>query len=426
MFYFAAKSRSQEAFLSVVLLTVIGMSAITESIGLSGTLGAFLAGISLSETRYRYQVEADVAPFRGMLLGLFFVTVGFSIDLRFVAARPLLVAKVVTALITLKAGTLTALSLALGIPAAASVRVGLLLAQSGEFAFVAFGLANKLRILDPLTTKVLLTASAISMAATPALSVAGTAIADRIERAQRRRGVDISLRDDKSVVMDSDAAVVVCGYGRVGKVVCELLEAKLQKYVVFDVDPKKATNARAAKKPVFFGDLSRPEVLEYFHVGSARLIVVAISEKSAANKVVVTLRRLYPNVEIIVRAADKEHQRRLNSMLKVVAMVPSLPEDSRLLSLPFAGAVLRALDYTADDVDMLLEDSRKSSLGLFEGPSLAAPAGQNFGERRARRLDENVGRGGAGRLARAARHQGPRAGARAARRRRGGGGAAAL
>ena len=125
--------------------------------------------------------------------------------------------------------------------------------------------------------------------------------------------------------------------------------------------------AGQTNKPVFFGDLGRPEVLEYFRVGGARLIVVAVAEKTAANRVVVALRRLYPDVEIIVRAADKDHQRRLNSMLGVVAMVPSLPEDSRLLSLPFGGAVLRNLGYDADDVDMLLEDTRRSSLRIFKG-----------------------------------------------------------
>ena len=179
-------------------------------------------------------------------------------------------------------------------------------------------------------------------------------------------------RDDEAAVLASkqgDDLVVVCGYGRVGRVVCELLDAKLQRYVVFDLDPQKATDARARGLPVFFGDLGRQEVLEYFKVGAAKIVVVATQDRRATNRVVVALRRLYPDLEIIARARDREHQRRLSQMLGVVAMVPTLPEDSRLLSLPFGGAVLRALSYEKAEVDALIEASRRSALGIFDGAS---------------------------------------------------------
>ncbi|KAH8073891.1 solute:proton antiporter [Aureococcus anophagefferens] len=234
-------------------------------------LGAQLvvgASLALSETRYRYQVEADVAPFRGMLLGLFFVT-------------------------------------------------------------------------EPVNNW-----------------------AAKLARRTRRE------RDDEAAVLASkqgDDLVVVCGYGRVGRVVCELLDAKLQRYVVFDLDPQKATDARARGLPVFFGDLGRQEVLEYFKVGAAKIVVVATQDRRATNRVVVALRRLYPDLEIIARAENRDHQRRLSKMLGVVAMVPALPEDSRFLTLPFGGAVLRALNYDQSDVDMLIEESRRSALGIMSG-----------------------------------------------------------
>ena len=147
----------------------------------------------------------------------------------------------------------------------------------------------------------------------------------------------------------------------------ELLDAKLQRYVVFDLDPQKATDARARGLPVFFGDLGRQEVLEYFKVGAAKIVVVATQDRRATNRVVVALRRLYPDLEIIARAENRDHQRRLNKMLGVVAMVPALPEDSRFLTLPFGGAVLRALNYDQSDVDMLIEESRRSALGIMSG-----------------------------------------------------------
>merc|ERR1712176_1457616 len=144
-----AAAQSQEAFLGVILLTVLSMSFMTEGLGLSNTLGAFLAGVLLSETRYRYQVEADIAPFRGILLGLFFVTVGFEIDVALIASNLPLVASIVSGIILIKAAIITALSLLFGLGLSTSQQTGLILSQGGEFAFVAFGLARSLGILEP-------------------------------------------------------------------------------------------------------------------------------------------------------------------------------------------------------------------------------------------------------------------------------------
>lgn len=374
LFFFAARSRSQEAFLAVVLLNVLGIASITECVGLPAALGALLAGASLSQTRYRYQIEADVAPFRGVLLGLFFATVGFSVDFGVVAARPRAALAATLGLVAAKALALVPLGLIFKLPAAAAARTGLLLAPAGEFGFVAIGLAKAFRVLDAPTARLLTTAAALSMCLTPALAQLGDRLAEPLDRLEARwRKRSRRARDDAAVAtavaQSSGDLVVVVGFGRVGRVVCELLDAKLQRYVVFDLDPYKATEARQKGKPVFFGDLGRPEVLEYFGVGAARLVVVAIADKRATNRVVVALRRLYPDLEIIARARDSEHQRRLNKMLGVVAMVPTLPEDSRLLSLPFGGAVLRALNYKKEDVDGLIEESRRSALGLFDGVS---------------------------------------------------------
>ena len=374
LFFMSAQTKSQEAFLAVVLLNVLGIASVTEAAGLPAALGALLAGASLSQTRYRYQVEADVAPFRGVLLGLFFATVGFSVDFGVVAARPRAALAATLGLVAAKAAALVPLGLFFRLPAAAAARTGLLLAPAGEFGFVAVGLAKAFKVLDASTARLLTTAAALSMCLTPGLAALGDRLAeplDRLEAAWLRRSR--RARDDaavgRAVKNAQGELVVVVGYGRVGRVVCELLDAKLQRYVVFDLDPHKATDARQRGKPVFFGDLGRPEVLEYFGVGAARLVVVAVADKRATNRVVVALRRLYPDLEIIARARDSEHQRRLNKMLGVVAMVPTLPEDSRLLSLPFGGAVLRALNYKKEDVDGLIEESRRSALGLFDGVS---------------------------------------------------------
>lgn len=358
MFYFAARSRSQEAFLSVVLLTVIAISATTEALGLTPTLGAFLAGLALSETRYRYQVEADIAPFRGLLIGLFFVTIGFSLDPTLLGNPNLWLASV--GLIATKATITSTVAYSSGSSASDSIRTGLLLAPGSGLGIVA------LRSL-PYDTSFLQTMGALSMAVTPLLASAGARASPLIDAAELRLSGKSQTERDDSLLAKNAPEVVVCGYGRVGKVVCEMLDEKLVEHICFDLEVKRATEARAKGKPVFFGDLGRPEVLEYFRVGSAKLVVVAVDGIKATNRVVVALRKLYPNLEIIARATDKEHQRRLNKMLGVVALVPSLPEGSRLLSLPFAGAVLLNLDYPKLDVDILIEEARRSALGIYDG-----------------------------------------------------------
>jgi Kef-type K+ transport system membrane component KefB len=181
MFKIVAQAQSQEAFLGVILLTVLSMSFMTEGLGLSNTLGAFLAGVLLSETKYRYQVEADIAPFRGVLLGLFFVTVGFEIDVGLILSNLPLVSSVVLGILVIKSVILTALSLAFGLSLSVSQQTGLILSQGGEFAFVAFGLARSLGILDKSTTKLMLTCVSLTMALTPAMASVGARFAKILE-----------------------------------------------------------------------------------------------------------------------------------------------------------------------------------------------------------------------------------------------------
>ena len=181
LFFFVARSSSQEAFLSIILTTVLLMSFITQGIGLSNTLGAFLAGLLLAETKYRYQVESDIAPFRGLLLGFFFITVGFSIDPRlFFTSLPQIVSLLALVLFS-KASIITALSLANGMTFSEAQQTGILNAQVGEFAFVAFAIAERSSLISPKLNKILLTTVALSMALTPFLDKAGASIASRLE-----------------------------------------------------------------------------------------------------------------------------------------------------------------------------------------------------------------------------------------------------
>lgn len=152
-----------------------------------------------------------------------------------------------------------------------------------------------------------------------------------------------------------------------GKVVCDLLDRKLVKYVGIEIDPKKAIQARNAGLPVFYGDIGRQDVAEAFNVGKAKAVVVCISDRDQANRAVIALRRFFPDVKIFSRARDKDHAERLQSTLNVAAMVPILPEDNLLLTLPFGGAVLKALGGSPEEVNAILESKRKE---VMSGKSL--------------------------------------------------------
>jgi CPA2 family monovalent cation:H+ antiporter-2 len=361
LFKTVAQARSQEAFLGVILLTVLSMSFMTEGLGLSNTLGAFLAGVLLSETKYRYQVEADIAPFRGILLGLFFVTVGFEIDVGLIMSNLPLVSSIVFGIMSIKAATTTALSLLFGLSLSTSQQTGLMLSQGGEFAFVAFGLARSLGILDTATTKLMLTSVSLTMALTPAVASLGAKIAKRLEESSDFTHY-LGQDRDANEIKESDDFVVVVGYGVVGKVVCDLLDRKFIKYVGLDIEPNKVITARNAGLPVFYGDIGRQEVADAFNVGKAKMVAICIADKQQCNRVAIALRRFYPDLKIFARAADADHATRLQNTLNVAAMVPILPEDNLLLTLPFGGAVMKSLGVSSEEVNAITEAKRKEVL----------------------------------------------------------------
>jgi monovalent cation:H+ antiporter-2, CPA2 family len=256
IFSVVARASSHEAFLSIIMTTVLLMSFVTKGIGLSDTLGAFLAGLLLSETSYRYQIESDIAPFRGLLLGLFFTTVGFSIDPSLLIQQPFKVAVALALLILGKAGIITALSSVFGIPLSSAIQAGLLNSQGGEFAFVSLGIAQRMGLLEEGLCRLLLTTVALSMALTPALAEGAALLAKRIEN---NLGLTYYSGQDKDAALQLTAElapndfVFVCGYGEVGRMVCDMLDRKFIRYIVLESSPQKAIEARNKGLPVFFG-----------------------------------------------------------------------------------------------------------------------------------------------------------------------------
>jgi len=351
VFRFGASAKSPEAFVATILVTVLTMSTLTESLGLSDTLGAFLAGVLLAETKYRHQIEADIAPFRGLLLGLFFITVGFGIDISLMTGNFWIVFFLLTGLLVIKAGVITALGRTFGINFASSQRTGLILAQGGEFAFVTLGLAQKSNILAPQIAQLVFLLVALSMAMTPFLATTGSKIASSIES---KRGLIGARKED---IVNAKDYVVVAGFGRVGQSVCELLDARLIRYMAFDTSPTKVVEARNKSLPVFFGDACRPEVLKAAGIKTPKAVVVTLDDKDGASRAVNALRREYPNIQIFVRAKDAKHQKMLQ-LGGATAIVPELLESSLLLG----GAVLLSYGTPIEEVNSLIEEARKKTL----------------------------------------------------------------
>ncbi|KOO30807.1 hypothetical protein Ctob_002401 [Chrysochromulina tobinii] len=252
-----ASARDQTSFLAITLVTVLSMAGFTAALGLSDTLGAFLAGVLLAETKYRYQIEADIAPFRGLLLGLFFITTGFAIDLKVaIASWPLILGGTLT-LLALKTAITTLVCAVGGLKLTAALRSGLLLSQGGEFSFVIFALAQQHGLLLPTQVKLLLTTVVLTMFLTPFLNELGLKASAALERSS---GKLILPSPDEAA--EKSNYVLIAGFGRVGQAVAEMLTAKLVRYKAFDMDPYKVAEARKLGLPVFFGDATRPEVLQ--------------------------------------------------------------------------------------------------------------------------------------------------------------------
>lgn len=358
-FRMVAATRSPELFVSATLLVVLGIGWLTTKGGLSLPLGAFLAGLLLSETEYRHQVEADIRPFRGLLVGLFFMTVGLSLDLALVGSRWLEVALLLLALVAGKALVLVALCLAFRQPLVDAFRVGLLLAQGGEFAFVLFGVAMAERVLPDATGKILMATVALSMAATPILARLGSLVAARMTQPVE---ADLgTLQEQAEAVSDH---VVIAGFGRVGQTVAKVLGAAAIPCVALDLDHVRVARCRAKGVPAFYGDASRVDVLAAAGAGRARAAVLTMDQPVAVDRAVAALHQHFPELRIFVRGRDPDHGRRLAES-GATAVVPEAVEAS----LQLGGIVLASIGASNQEAAQIIDQYRRGDYAGLEAIS---------------------------------------------------------
>jgi CPA2 family monovalent cation:H+ antiporter-2 len=299
-----ARLRSNELFVLNVLFVTLLLAWLTALAGLSMVLGAFLAGMLIAETEYRFRVEEDIKPFRDVLLGLFFVTVGMMLDLRLVAAEFALVALLFALLVAGKFALIGLLSRAFGSPPGTALRTALALAQGGEFGFVLLPLAGAAGVVPPGLLQALLAAMILSMVATPFVIAASDRIVLRLSRAEwMLRSLAVHRVATES--LDVERHVIVLGYGRNGQRLARLLEAEGVRFLALDLDPERVREAAAAGDPVVFADSSRREALAAAGIARAAAVVVTFADTARAVRVLAHCRDLNPSVPVIVRARDE-------------------------------------------------------------------------------------------------------------------------
>jgi len=307
-----ARRRSNELFVLNVLLVTLLLAFVTGLAGLSLVLGAFLAGMLISETEFRFQVEEDIKPFRDVLLGLFFVTVGMMLDLRLVLGEFPLVMLLFALLVGAKFALIALLSSAFGSAPGTALRVGIALAQAGEFGFVLLSLAAPTRVVPEPVLQGLLAAMILSMLATPFLIAASDRIVMRLSGAEwMLRSLELHRIAAQSIEVERH--VIVLGYGRNGQRLARLLDAEGVRYVALDLDPERVREAALAGDAVVFADSSRREALVAAGIARAAGVVVTFADVDAAVRVLAHIHALNPAVPVIVRARDEDDIPRLTA-----------------------------------------------------------------------------------------------------------------
>lgn len=350
-----AATRTPEVFAATNVFLVLFTGWATAQAGMSMALGAFLAGLLLADSEYRHQVEADIQPFRGLFLGLFFMTVGMGIDLARVVDQAGVVLAILVALLTAKAAILFGIMRLFGHGSRRAGHVALLLSQGGEFAFVILGLAMSLGVVERDIGQTLLPAVAISMALTPLFAWLGR----RMDQPQPQHFEDAPSLDQGTVEVSDH--VLVAGFGRVGWTVCQVLARNDVPYLAVDNDPKRVQQGRKAGMPVYYGDASRPSVLEAGGLERARAVVVTLDQPGTAERAVATIRINDSQVPIVSRARDGRHRKDLEA-----SGASAVVSEAVEASLQLGARVLRLAGTPGEKIEISLDEFRREDYALLD------------------------------------------------------------
>ncbi|QNP39575.1 monovalent cation:proton antiporter-2 (CPA2) family protein [Lysobacter solisilvae (ex Woo and Kim 2020)] len=300
LFRVVARTQMPEVFTGAALLTVLGAAWVMQLAGLSSGLGAFLAGVLLADSEFRHELESQIDPFKGLLLGLFFMAVGMSIDVQRVLAEPLLIAAIVAGFMGIKFLLLLAVGVRPGgLGRRESLQLAAVLAAGGEFAFVVFGEAVKAGVFDNALRDRLVAAVGLSMALTPVLVIAVSRLLVAHPVAKPKRAFD--------AIPDGHPQVLIAGFGRFGQIVARLLAANRTPFLVIENDIEQVAFSRRFGNQIYYGDPAKPELLRSAGAAGVKVFVVAIDNQEANLRTVEVVRRLYPDAVVFARARDRRH-----------------------------------------------------------------------------------------------------------------------
>lgn len=340
-------AESNEIFIATTILIALGTAYLTNYMGLSLALGAFAAGLLLAETEFQLQAEESIAPFKGLFLGLFFMSVGMSINLQLVLDNISFIATLSFGLIILKAILLIILALIFKFSVSKSIHAGLLLAQGSEFAFILFRLADKKGIFT-IETNTLLSVVTITMAFTPLLGVLGGWISKKLDKKDKVKQADIYKE-----ISDLNNHVLVLGFGRVGQMVARILEAEKVNFVAIDINPEHVAAERQKGNPIYLGDASSMEMLESVGIARCSSIIVSLSNEVTSKKAARNISNKYPKLPIVVRSKDLSKASQFyDSGAKII--VPETYETG----LQLGGAVLKAIGVSEFEVSRIKNQFR--------------------------------------------------------------------
>jgi glutathione-regulated potassium-efflux system ancillary protein KefC len=354
LFRWIAASKTPEIFTAASLLLVVGIAALMQMVGLSMALGAFLAGVLLAESEYRRELETNIEPFKGLLLGLFFIAVGMGVDFGVLRQAPLQMAAIVVGFLAVKAAVIYAMTRQLQLPYQERPVLTLLLAQGGEFAFVVFQAAAGAQVLPAQTASLLIGAVAVSMLLSPLLLVA-------IDRLVLPRYAHCGVPVLEEISEPQDAPILIAGFGRYGQIISRLLLAQGLPCTVLDHDAEMIEAARRFGYRVFYGDATRLDLLRTAGAGHAKILVVAVDDVEQSLEIVDLAREHFPALQIVARARDVTHWNQLRD--RGVMLVQRELFESSLLS---ARSVLELMGQPVEAAEQAITRFRQHNLELFE------------------------------------------------------------
>ncbi len=348
MFRLIAQAHSPELFIAATLLVVIGCSVATESAGLSLALGAFIGGLLVAETEYKHQVEADIMPFKGLFLGLFFMTVGMSVDPMLIWQEWDYILLLTVLLLVMKASIITLLCRLFRFRHSKAIRAGFLLAQGSEFAFVTFGLAMEQGFLPERATQMLMVVVTVTMGLTPMLAGLGQRVGKYVE--------SLTSHEEASAfheTFDLDNHVIIAGFGRVGQMLAQILELEKIPYVAVDMDPANVLEGRQRRQPVYYGDASRADVLQAMGLERADMVALTFNNPKELARAVHGIKRIQRSVRIIARSRDA----RTAKLLMAAGADLAVPETFEA-SLHLGSALLRAKGVAEHEASRIIQQVR--------------------------------------------------------------------